>query len=87
MQAVHAREHSPVMISPAGRQAPSQYCSQRQQSPQVSTVLPQTPGVKQLRRPKSTPRGQAKRQKNRGKKEIQTHHPQKHDPDEPRTEA
>ena len=59
------KTHSPPMICPEGRQAPSQYCSQMQQSPHLSEVLPIRQGVKRLRRPNSAPRGQTNRQKNR----------------------
>src|SRR5208337_1832294 len=59
--------HSLPINLPEGRQAPSQYCSQIWQSPQVSAVLPMRQGVKRLSRPNNAPRGQRKRQKNRGR--------------------
>ena len=59
--------HSPVMMVPEGRQAPSQYSSQMQQSPHLSEVLPMRQGEKRPSRPNSAPRGQMKRQKNRGR--------------------
>ena len=59
--------HSPVMMVPDGRQAPSQYSSQMRQSPHLSAVLPMRQGEKRPNRPNSAPRGQMNRQKNRGR--------------------
>src|SRR5665647_2384128 len=59
--------HSPAMKVPDGRQAPSQYSSQMQQSPHLSAVLPMRQGEKRPNRPNSAPSGQMNRQKNRGR--------------------
>jgi len=63
--------HSLCTSSPDGRQAPSQYCSHRRQSPQRPwSDFPTRQGAKRLRRPSIAPSGQRKRQKKRGRARL-----------------
>ena len=78
-QFIHMTHSLPIKV-PEGRQAPSQYSSQMRQSPQRSEVLPMRQGAKRLKRPNSPPRGQMKRQKNRGKTRFRPSTPRKTTP-------